>query len=185
MTALFRTLLLLSLPLLLSLSACSPTGDTDTDIEAAQSVMPAFGGYTSFATESVQDAITAALSGGSLATGNIPAAALVAKIDGMIDCYRGVGAVDARVFVQNGSSEVFIPIVGAVAVVNETRVIDNFVNCVASPLSSAQSAGTPEPCTGSGRFAYQGDNFVYIYAGSDTSFCSQVTTHFNGLDQGQ
>lgn len=162
--------------------ACEPTNDTAQDAESAQSLMPSIAGYTSQSADNVQEAIATALGAGSVASGNLPAAALIERVDSMIDCYQNVGAVDARIFFQQEGS--LIPHVGAVAVVNETRLIDNFLNCMTSTRGlSAQTADAFEVCNGSGRITVAGDSIAYLYVATSPNFCSTVQNYFNGLNE--
>lgn len=172
---------------LLVLTACElnipETGDQNTDAEAAQSFLPTIQGYTTHSTTTVQDAIVSALGGASLLTANPVQAALVAKIDGMVDCYRDVGAFEARAYVENLSNldAARLPIAGVLAVVNQNRVRENFLACAAqTPLDGlfgAQSA-EPEPCYGSGTFNFAGDTISYIYAATDTPLCDIFAQYF-------
>lgn len=168
---------------MLALVGCQQTGDKNTDIEAAQSFFPALTGYTTYATTNVQDALATALGGAGVISGNVVQAALVERIDSMIDCYREVGAVDAQIYVEQvGNLEsVRAPRAGVLAVINQDRLRDNFLACITtSPLDGmfgAQSA-EPEPCTGSGTFTYEGDRISYLYAATDTPLCTLMQNHF-------
>ncbi len=160
----------------------APTGDTSADEEAAQSLMPTIGGYTSIQTDSVQDAIASVTGAGSVATGNVIAAAAIARIDAMIDCYRGVGAVDARMFAStslvNG-----VPVVGALAIVNQTRLVNNFLQCAADP-GGMRAQGANQVCTGSGQLEVNGESIAYVYAASNQVLCTAFDNHFNTLRSG-
>src|SRR5690606_40484862 len=109
-----KSVLALLLICALSITACSvvggsnlvpTTGDTANDPSAAQQFVPDLPGYISTETSNVTDAISAVTGGASLLTGNLPLAALVAQIDGMIQCYENVGAIASKVYVQANVSE--------------------------------------------------------------------------------
>ncbi len=178
-----RKIVMLMILTALALVGCQGTGDKNTDVEAAQSFFPVLTGYTTYQTDNVQDALTAAVGGAGLLTGNVVQAALVQRIDALIDCYRRVGAVDAQIYVEQVTSlqTVRVPRAGVLAVVNQDRVRENFLSCISdTPLDGmfgAQSAD-PEPCTGSGTFTFQGDRISYLFAATDTPLCTLMTNHF-------
>lgn len=174
------TVLLVSL---LVLVGCQEeTGDTDRDAAAAQSFFPSPSGYTVHETESIQQAISAAIGATALAS-NPPLAALVERTDTLLSCYRDVGAVDAQVYVENISldniSQTRFPVVGALVVINQDRVINNFAACVTSnPLEGVFAQAAAEPCTGNGSFDFEGDTITYAYAASDGQLCGIFSSHF-------
>lgn len=178
--------IILLLLMIFALAACdtSDTGDRDTDTEAAQSFFPTIAGYSSQETDNVQDAVVTALGGASLLSGNVAQAALVDRLDTLLDCYRERGALDARIYLENitNLTEARVPVAGVLAVINQDRIRDNFASCITRPpgLFSAQSA-TPEPCTGTGQFTAEGDTILYVYAASDTPLCQRFQAYFDGL----
>ncbi len=175
-----RILILLLIGLML-LAGCDPTGDTNTDAEAAQSFLPTFEDYTTYETESVQTAITTALGGTSALTGNPVQAALIERIDSLLSCYREVGAVDANIFIESVANvdELRLPRAGVLVVINQDRVKDNFIACLTQdPLEGVMSFNVPEPCAGSGEFTFEGDKITFAYVASDTPLCDQFIGHF-------
>ncbi len=166
------------------LSACSldtSTDDTSEDAEAAQSFLPQIDGYNISSADSIVDALTTTVGGAALATGNPVLAVLAERADTMIDCYQDVGAADAQIYVQRVSvTEPTIPTAGMLAVVNQSRVVDNFLHCVTrTPLSgfTTQSV-TPEPCYGYGTFTFNEDNISFLYAATDGPLCDSFNAHF-------
>jgi hypothetical protein len=161
------------------LTACSmvaSTGDTASDPAAAQQFLPTIPGYTVTEAATITDALTAAGVGGSLLTGNAPLAAAIGKLDDMMRCYEGVGAVAARVYTQVDIGSVVqgqIPKVGALAVINETRIERNFLNCALSVGSglSAQSADEIQPCGGSGSTTVNNERITYVYGATTPELC--------------
>lgn len=171
--------------LALTLAACgsntTPTG-TDTDAGAAGSYLPTVNGYTVTEADSITSAITAAAGEGAEALSNPMIEQAVASVDGFIECYSEVGATAANIYTQVNLGSLLsgnlVPSVGAVAVVNQDRVRENFVACaVQSTGFSAMSAG-PEICRSSGNFTANEDTFTYIYISTDAEFCAAVETHF-------
>ncbi len=173
--------------LMLLLAACStvtgPTGDTANDPAAAQRFLPtSIPGYTVTEANTITDALTTAGVGGSLITGNAPLAAMVAKLDDMMRCYQNVGAVAARVYTQVNIGSLVqgqIPKIGALAVINQTRLERNFLNCALTIGSglSAQSAEI-QPCGGSGNTTVNGETIVYIYGATTPELCTIFQQQF-------
>jgi hypothetical protein len=178
-------LVIIALVALLALTGCSlreETGHTRDDQQAAQSFFPNFGNYNISETDNIQAAITTALGGAGLLTGNPVQAALVAQVDSMISCYKEVGAVDARIYIERiNPADLRIPTAGVLAVINQDRIRDNFLQCVTrTPLDGIFRSQTaqPEPCFGSGTFTFEGDTISYIYAATDTPLCTLFGQHF-------
>lgn len=160
--------------------AIGSTGDQAGDEQSAQAFMPTFNGYGSTNAKNIKDALATIMQAGSAVTGNLPAAALINRLDAFISCYQEVGAIDARVY-STTSLNVIPPIVGALAIVNQNRVADNFAACALNPsgqggLSGAQAAA--QPCFGSGSFTRNDETFLFIYGASDQQLCDNFNTHF-------
>jgi hypothetical protein len=171
-----------------ALSACNfgttaPTGDSASDPQSAQNMLPNLTGYNRTDADSITNAITAAGGSASLISGNVPAAALISRIDTMIQCYQEVGAVAANVYTQGDLSTVVtgqVPKVGAVAVINQERLVNNFLPCAVGG-GSGMSAQSVQPCGGSGTKEVQGETIHYLYAGTAEDFCQTVQAHFDNL----
>lgn len=181
-----KTLLLtVSLALLLVIVGCGPSGGSSDDASAAQRFLPTVSGYSQTNADNITDAITTAGGGAAILTGNAIAAAAVAQIDSMVQCYQDVGAVAANVYTQANLANLLqgeVPRVGAVAVVNQDRLANNFLDCAlgGQGLMSAQSAAV-QPCAGSGSFTSEGQTLHYLYAATDAEFCGTVQQHFSGF----
>lgn len=170
---------------LMSLAACQAvpgTGDTARDAAAAQNFLPTIAGYTSTESDNITDALTKVGVGASVLSGNLATAALIAKLDDVMRCYQGVGAVSARVYTeQNVVGAVAaggIPRFGVVAVLNTTRIQRNLFSCVLNTGVQAQAAGAIEPCGGSGSFTVDGENLQYLYAATAPELCSSFQASF-------
>lgn len=182
-----RMILAMSIVLLVT-AACStaPTGDTAGDATAAQSFLPTLDGYSATEADSITEALSAAAGEGADIFGNEGVQVIVDRLDTFVACYQDVGAVSARVYTQANLGSLLggnVPSVGAVAVVNQDRVRENFVACATGGQQqgfSAQSVSV-EPCTGNGSFTSGGDSFSYIFAGSSGEFCNAVQNHFAGI----
>lgn len=191
-----RKLLLIVLALSVLGAACSQiggtnivptTGDTANDASAVQRFIPNLSslGYTSVQASDIQTALSSVSGGASLLTGNPAAAALVAQIDGMVSCYRNVGAFDARIYYQSNITTLIqgqIPSVGALAVVNENRLINNFLSCALNGRQAfgaqSESQGS-QPCSGSGSIVVDGETIAYLYAATDTNLCNYLSSPFS------
>lgn len=184
----FILLVLLSLFLI---AACQPTGDSNTDPEAAQSFFPELSGYQVEQTDTLQDALTSALTGAGLSTGNLVASGLVLQVDSFIDCYREVGAFDARIYIEQPTDSLItegvrLPYGGVVVIVNEDRLLENLGACLTqNPLGGASAqAATPQPCFGNGSFEFNGDSIGYLYAATDRPLCGLFQQHFDTYKAG-
>lgn len=159
------------------------TGDKNTDAAAAQSfVPPTIAGYNATDAASVTDALTKVGAAGSLLTGNIVSAGAIAKLDNMIACYETVGAVAARVYIdQNITANPNEPKVGVLAVINTTRIQRNLLNCVLNTGgASAQSVGSAiQPCGGSGDKIVNKETLNYVYAATTPDLCRIFQAQFN------
>lgn len=165
--------------------AVPTTGDTASDASAVQQYLPNIPGYTAVDADSIVDAITAVGGGASLVTGNLVTAALVAQIDSMIQCYQNVGAVGAKVYTQVDIGQLVqgqIPTVGALAMVNQNRIVNNFIPCALGGLGDSMSAQAEavQPCTGSGSFVVNNETILYLYAATQPELCSQFEAYIPG-----
>jgi len=181
-----RTAMVL-LSVLLVVTACDMTrrSGSSEDQDAAQQFFPRLPGYNVQQTDDLQNAIAAAMGGAAALGPGLPVTILIERVDSLIDCYREVGALDARVYIEQITLEnIDVPTAGALAIINQDRLRENFFACVAStPLDGlfAQSA-QPEPCYGYGSFTSAGgDNISFVFAGTDTPLCNSFAAHFNGL----
>jgi len=171
------TLVLIALPVVLA--ACQETGDTAEDAAAAQQFIPNPAGYAEHETDNIQDAIASTLGGAGVLTGNIPQALIVGQINNFVDCYRDVGAFDARLHVQNVDFDnIRPPIAGVVAVINVDRAANNFVQCATDTGLNAQSRPVNQPCFDTGTFSHEGDSYLYFYGATDTPLCQAYGAHF-------
>jgi hypothetical protein len=169
--------LLLILLVAMILAACD-TLDTAQDESAAQQFQPNLAGFERSNADSVTDAIARIGAGTSLATGNAPGAAALARMEQVLQCFQDVGAIDVSVYTQQDSTEM-IPNTGVSMVLNQTRMNRNLINCLANPdgAFSAQALDI-QPCAQSGNFTYQEENFAYAYIGVGNTICTEFSSHF-------
>lgn len=185
MTKRLVTLVALAL-MTLAVASCSvlggtnvpSTGDTTTDASAAQQFVPAsLPGYIVTDAQSLTTALSSITGGAALLTGNPLVTGLMAQIDGMMACYGATGTVSARVYVQANVSSLLsgdIPSAGVLAVINQDRVINNFLSCAlgSGPQALSAQAGSLQPCGNSGSFVVNGETLLYMYAATDPQLCS-------------
>lgn len=156
------------------------TGDSITDAASADRFVPqSIAGYTVTDATSVSDALTKAGIASSVLTGNVPLAGAIAKLDGMIQCYKSVGAVSARVYTEQNLSAVGIPKIGALAVVNTTRLGRNFLQCALNTGVAAQAADQIQPCGGSGQKIVNNETLEYVFAATTPELCAIFQAQFN------
>lgn len=180
-----RWFILVSL-LLVAAAGCQivpGTGDSSTDAAAAQQFVPQnIPGYIAVDATSITDALSKAGVAGSVLSGNVPAAGAIAKIDDMIRCYQGVGAVAAKVYTEANIAGAIsgVPKIGAIAVVNTTRLQRNLLQCVLNTGgASAQAANEIQPCGSSGQITVNGENIQYVFAATTPELCTVFQAEFN------
>ncbi len=157
-----------------SLEGVSSTGQSSDDPAAVQQYFPTIQGYNASPVNDIVTAITSVTGGVSLATGNLLGTVAMNRLQTMADCYREVGAVDARIYTQLNITQ---PVIGALGIINQDRMTDNFLNCAIG--GGAQTRSTePQPCIGSGSFVANNDTYHYIYAASDQVLCTEFSRHF-------
>ncbi len=156
------------------------TGDSASDAAAAQNFVPAnIPGYTSTTASSVTDALAKLGVSGSVVTGNLPLAGAIAKLNDLISCYQGVGAVEARVYTEQNLPTVGIPKIGVLAVINTTRLQRDFLQCAANiGGASAQAADQIQPCGSSGSFQVNNENLEYLFAATSPELCTIFQSYF-------
>jgi len=154
------------------------TGDTSSDPSSASQFVKDIPGYVSTNASNISSAISTIGGGASVITGNPVTAALIAQIDGMISCYQNVGAVAAKIYAEVNIGNIAqgqVPAVGALAVINQDRLVNNFLPCALGSNQgfSAQSAEA-QPCGSSGQFTVNGETLWYVYAASKQELCTAI-----------
>ncbi len=168
--------------LLMALLAGCQTGDTASDPAAAQSFVPAtLPGYNVTAATDILAELEKVGVGASVVTGNVPLAAAIAKLEGMISCYRNVGAIEARLYTE-AKPNTIIPKIGVLAVINTTRLQRNLLSCAVSLGTDgvgAQAVGEIQLCASSGSKEVNGESLQYIYAATSPELCATFQQPFN------
>lgn len=156
------------------------TGNTSSDPSAAQQFVPELPGYLSTNASNISTAISTITGGASALSGNLVGTALIAQIDGMIACYQNVGAVAAKVYAQADIATIAqgqVPTVGALAVVNQDRLVNNFLPCALGSGPNTLGAQAAQPCSGSGSFVVNNETLWYLYAATDQALCTAIVQH--------
>ena len=183
----FRRILLMLAVVLVS-AACSrialpggatvpTTGNTSSDPSAAQQFVPELPGYLITNASNISTAVSTISGGASILSGNPIGAALIAQIDGMIACYQNVGAVAAKVYAQADIASLTqgqIPAIGALAVINQDRLVSNFLPCALGSGPNTFSAQADQPCSGSGSFVVNNETLWYLYAATKQDLCTAI-----------
>jgi len=162
--------------LVLALSACDVLNPEVTGTPKVTQMMPDLPGYKIVESQSIQDYIMTLSGGGALLAGHPELAALLTKLDGVIDCYREVGAVDARIY----SDESFQLSSGAVAIADRDRLVDprTLFRCVGgSELLPFSTQPTINPCSHSYTFTQNGNEFYIAYMGTTYEICHAFCTN--------
>jgi len=178
------TRFLVLMTVMVTIVACQATGNTAQDVNSAQRLLPNLAAYTATDVDTAIDGAFTAVGGAALAGGQIEITAAVAKAEQLIQCFQDRGALAAKFYTENAQSSV-VPKVGAVLVINQTRVNQELLNCLLGGQNqgfSAQSA-VVEPCANSGSFTYQGDSISYVYVGSQPEVCALFDQHFTSVQQ--
>ena len=189
-----RKLGLLSLFMMLLIAACSQigvpgnvvtvptTGNTSNDAAAAQQYVPDLPGYLTANATSITSALDTISGGAALISGNPITAAMIAQLDGMVSCYNQVGAIAAKIYTQANIASLAqgqTPEIGALAVVNQDRVANNFLPCALGSGRgfSAQAVQANQPCSSSGSFQANGNTYLYLYGATQQDLCTLIQQH--------
>lgn len=168
--------------MLMAISACSDTGNTSTDALSAQRLLPNLADYTATDVDTTLDGAFAAVGGAALVGGQIGITAFVAKAEQILQCFQDRGAIAAKFYSKTNAGST-IPQVGAVLVVNQSRINQEMINCALGGQEEAVSAHSLniEPCASAGTITYEGDTISYVYAGSHPDVCALYQLHFDNL----
>jgi hypothetical protein len=186
--------ILFAVALIVFASACSQlggvsnlvptTGNTANDASAVQRFIPnlSAAGYTGIEAASVQQALSTVSGGGALLTGNPALSALIAQLDGMVSCYRRVGAADARIYYQSNIANIItgnaVPAVGALAVINQDRLVNNFLSCALGAGQGLSAQNAVQICSSSGSVRVNNETISYIYAATSQQLCDLMASPF-------
>lgn len=175
---------LVLLTLMMVSVACTNTGNTPNDAQSAQRLLPNIAAYTASSVDTAVDGAFTAVGAAAAAGGQLEVTAALAKADQMLQCMQDRGAIAANFYSEKTPSGSLVPKVGAVLVINQTRVAQEFINCALGGQEqfSSQTA-VVEPCASSGSFKYQGDDISYVYVGSHPDVCGVFQQHFTSLQQ--
>lgn len=172
---LFMTIMLMGV-------ACQSTGNTAQDAQSAQRLLPNLAAYTASDVDTALDGAFTAVGGAALVGGQVQVTAAVAKAEQIVQCFQDRGAIAAKFYTETTQSDL-VPKVGAVLVLNQTRINQEFLNCALGGQEESFSAQSVEPCTDSGNFVYQSDSISYVYLGSHPDVCALFNQHFTSVKQ--
>ncbi len=164
--------------------ACGDTGQTSSDAQSAQTLLPNIVGYNTTNADGFVDSLLTAAGAAGLGSGNVAVTAASAKTEQMLQCMQDRGAVASNFYVEQGvSAGNVIPMSGMVVVVNQDRVAENFVNCLLGGQQDGitAQAAVIEPCANAGTFQFQGDTVSYLYASTHPALCAIFQGHFDSI----
>jgi len=168
--------------MLLVLAACGGTGNLAGDAQSAQRLLPNLAAYTATNVDAAIDGAFTAVGGAALVGGQVALTAAVAKIEQVLQCFQDRGAIAAKFYTETNPTGA-VPLVGAVLVINQTRINQELINCALGGQEGLPSAQTIaiEPCAHAGTFDYQGNTISFVYVGSHPQVCALYEQHFNNL----
>lgn len=162
------------LALVMACSALSGTQDRADDAAAAQQFLyHDVPGYAEMDTLDALFAIDQFLAAANLLSGNFVMAGLIERIGTLGQCYERAGALAARTYTHLSAGKF-----GLLIVLNQDRVIGNFLSCVTRGPAIAQASSH---CLRSGTFQARDDRYFYLYAGTHADFCTALAGHFTAL----
>jgi len=176
------TRIVLLFTVMLTIAACQDTGNTAQDAQSAQRLLPNIEAYTATDVDTAVDGAFTAVGGAALAGGQVEITAAVAKAEQMLQCFQDRGAIAAKFYSEKNPSAI-PPKVGAVLVINQTRITEEFLNCAFGGQESFGAQAVVEPCADSGSFNYEGDDISYVYVGSHPEICQIYEQHFLSLQR--
>jgi len=164
------------------LAACSDTGNVANDAKSAQRLLPNLAAYSASDVDTTLDGAFAAVGGAALVGGQIGITAIIAKAEQILQCFQDRGALAAR-FYQHEDTTLMQPKIGAVLVVNQSRVNQEMINCALGGQETNNSAQnfSIEPCSKASTLAYQDDTISYVYVASHPDVCAVFQLHFDNL----
>ena len=177
------TRFLMFMTIMITIVACQATDNTAQDANSAQRLLPNLASYTAVDVDMAIDGAFTAVGGAALASGQLPITAAIAKAEQLVQCFQDRGALAAKFYTENTQTDI-IPKVGAVLIINQTRVNEELMNCLLGGQNRSFSAqSVVEPCANSGNFTYQGDSITYVYIGSQPEVCALFDQHFTSVQQ--
>lgn len=166
---------LLAISLTMACSALRGPNHSQQDAAAAQRYLyHDIPGYSELDTLDAVFAIDQFVAGASLLSGNFLMAGLIERVGALGQCYRDAGALAARAYTHIAAGKY-----GLLLVVNQDRVMSNFLRCATRGPVIAQ--GATEHCLEVGGFRANDDQYLYIYAGTHSDFCAALGAHFAAL----
>lgn len=172
------TRVMLMVMIIVTVAACNDTGNTAQDAQSAQRLLPNIVNYTATDVDTAVDGAFTAVGGAALASGQAHITVAVQKADQMLQCFQDRGAIAAKFYTEQAASNI-IPKVGAVLVINQTRLSQELINCaLGGQEESFSTQNVVEPCADNGNFTYQGDSYSYVYVGSNPELCTIYAQHF-------
>ena len=159
-------------------SGCHLFSSEPTGTPPVVQLMPDMPGYRVIEGEAVQEYIVGLADGAALLSGNPQMIFLIEKIDRAIGCYQETGAVNVRIFTDEG----FPLSSGAVAIVDRNRLADpeTLFRCIGGRMVPFSAQPSLNPCTHSYTLQRDGNEFYIVYAGTTQEICQAFCSDLEG-----
>lgn len=169
MTSVRKRVVFVTVLVVLTTSACGLGGAKPTGTPPAVQLMPDLPGYKVVEGVAVQDYIKNLADGAALLSGNPGLLFLIEKVDGAIECYQEVGAVNMRIY----SDEAFPLSSGAIAIADRNRLTDpqTLFRCVGGSVLPFAAEAAVGPCAHNYTLQRDDNEFYIIYVGTTPEIC--------------
>ena len=117
--------------------------------------------------------------------GQVGITAAVAKVEQVLQCFQDRGALAAR-FYSETQTDGQLPKIGAVLVINQSRINQEMINCALGGQEDSHASAQAidiEPCASAGTLEYQGDRISYVYVGYAFRCLRALPTSLRQSDQ--
>ena len=149
-----------------------------TTVPPVVQLMPNLHGHQVIEGREIKDYIAGLAEGAALLSGHPELAPLIAKVDSVITCYHGAGAVNARIY----SDEAFPLSSGAIAIADRNRLSDpaTLFRCVGGRILPLSAKPSLNPCAFSYTLGRDDNEFYIIYAGTTQEICHTFCVNLEG-----
>jgi hypothetical protein len=159
--------------------ACEVSTASPTGTPPVVQMMPNLPGYRVVEGKTLQEYIATLSEGAALLSGNPEMAFLIEKVDRAADCYQDTGALNMRIFTDEG----FPLSSGVIAIADQNRLTDpsTLLNCVGGELMpfSTQQARL-DVCSNRYTLDRDDNSFHVIYVGTTQEICQAFCASLEG-----
>jgi hypothetical protein len=157
--------------------ACGLGAERPTGTPPAVQLMPDLPGYQVVEGTTLQEYIATLSEGAALLAGNPELLFLIEKVDRAAACYQDVGAVNVRVYADEG----FPLSAGAIAIADQKRLTDpsTLLRCVGGELMPFSTQAL-DPCSKRYTLAQQDNTLHIVYVGTTEEICQVFCSNLEG-----